>query len=58
MGVDFKMDWKKVILTLMIIVLLLFGGYSVYRYWLSGGKEVTTNEQEIIELLQKQQEQF
>ena len=55
MGVDIKMDWKKIIITLIIIILLLFGGYSVYRYWLSGGEEVTTNEQEIIELLQKQQ---
>lgn len=49
------MDWKKIIITLVIIVLLLFGGYSVYRYWLSGGEKVTTDEQEIIELLQKQQ---
>ena len=55
MGSDFKMDWKKIIITLIIIILLLFGGYSAYRYWLSGGEKVTTNEQEIIELLQKQQ---
>ena len=55
MGDDFKMDWKKIILTILFIVLLLFGGYSVYRYWLSGGEKISTNEQEIIELLQKQQ---
>ena len=55
MGSDFKMDWKKIIITLIIIILLLFGGYSVYRYWLSGGEKISTNEQEIIELLQKQQ---
>lgn len=55
MGVDFKMDWKKITLTILFIVLLLFGGYSVYRYWLSGGEKISTNEQEIIELLQKQQ---
>lgn len=55
MGVDFKMDWKKIILTLVVIVLLLFGGYYAYRYWLSGGEKISTNEQEIIELLQRQQ---
>ena len=49
------MDWKKIILTILFIVLLLFGGYSAYRFWLSERKLVTTNEQEIIELLQKQQ---
>ncbi|MDD4877202.1 MAG: hypothetical protein PHQ86_08780 [Dehalococcoidales bacterium] len=49
------MDWKKIIITFLFIVLLLFGGYSVYRYWLSGDEKITTNEQEIIELLQKQQ---
>ncbi len=55
MGVDFKMDWKKVTISLVILVLLLFGGYSAYRFWLSGRELVTTDEQEIIELLQKQQ---
>jgi len=48
------MDWKKITLTILFIVLLLFGGYYGYRYWLSGGDE-STDEQEIIELLQKQQ---
>jgi len=55
MGVDFKMDWKKVTISLVILVLLLFGGYSAYRFWLSERELVTTDEQEIIELLQKQQ---
>lgn len=55
MGVDIKMDWKKIVISLVILVLLLFGGYSAYRFWLSERKLVTTDEQEIIELLQKQQ---
>lgn len=48
------MDWKKIIIAILVIILLLFGGQMIYRSWLSDDK-VATDEQEIIALLQKQQ---
>ncbi len=49
------MDWKKIIITILVLSLLIYGGYRAYHYFrLSSGKVSTVN-QEIVELLQKQQ---
>jgi hypothetical protein len=45
------MDWKKIIITILILALLIYGGYRAYHYFgLSGGEQVSTVNQEIIEL--------
>jgi len=53
MGVDKKMDWKKIAITIVVLALLFYGGHRAYHYF-SDEKQITIN-QEIIELLQKQQ---
>lgn len=55
MGDDFKMDWKKIIITLIIIIILAYGGYKTYHYVLGLSDDSPTVSQKMIGLLQQQQ---
>lgn len=55
MGDDDGMDWKKIILTVLLIALIAFAGYQgyqIYRDWREGRDEQSkTEELKILELL-------
>ena len=56
MGSDEIMDWKKIILTLLVIIIIAGAGYMGYRAWKDRDQAPEDTNQKIMEILMNNQE--